>query len=85
MSTERPLRIADLVDFIEVEGFQDDWAGLGLTDEDLAALQTQILTGRPAPVVAGAGGLRKLRFAPPTWGKGKRGAVRVLLRTPTCL
>lgn len=77
MSTDYPLRLADLVDFIELEGFLDDWADLGLTDDDLVALQTQILTGRPAPVVPGAGGLRKLRFAPPRGGRGKPSAVRV--------
>lgn len=27
--------------------------------------------------MAGTGGLRKLRFAPPTWRIGKRGATRV--------
>jgi hypothetical protein len=77
MSTERPLRLADLVDFIEVERFRDEWTDLGLTDEDLMALQTQILRGRPAPVVPGTGGLRKMRFAPPSWGKGKQGALRI--------
>lgn len=30
-----------------------------------------------APVVAGTGGLRKLRFAPASWAVGKRGALRV--------
>lgn len=28
-------------------------------------------------VVRGAGGVRKIRFAPPGWGTGKSGAVRV--------
>jgi hypothetical protein len=32
---------------------------------------------RAAPVVPGTGGLRKLRFAPPEWHTGKRGALRV--------
>src|SRR5437667_10696547 len=77
MSTERPLRLADLVDFTEVEGFRADWRDLGLTDEDLVVLQTQILKGRSGPVVPGTGGLRKLRFAPSGWGKGKRGALRI--------
>jgi hypothetical protein len=30
------------------------------------------------PVVPGTGGLRKMRFAPESWMKGKRGAGRVL-------
>lgn len=25
-----------------------------------------------------AGGFRKLRFAPPSWGRGKRGAARII-------
>jgi hypothetical protein len=49
-----------------------------LTDEDALALEMAILQ-RPKgfPVVQGTGGLRKMRFAPPKWRKGKRGAVRV--------
>lgn len=30
-----------------------------------------------APVMSGTGGLRKLRFAPRRWKRGKRGAIRV--------
>jgi hypothetical protein len=29
-------------------------------------------------VIPGTGGLRKLRFAPPSWHTGKRGAARVI-------
>jgi hypothetical protein len=29
-------------------------------------------------VIPGTGGLRKLRFAPPSWHTGKRGATRVI-------
>jgi hypothetical protein len=32
---------------------------------------------KDAPVVAGTGGLRKLRYAPSGWSHGKRGGVRV--------
>ena len=32
---------------------------------------------KSSPVVAGAGGLRKLRFAPKGWSRGKSGVVRV--------
>ena len=41
-------------------------------------LETAILN-RPESgrVVPGTGGLRKLRFAPPSWGRGKSGATRV--------
>ena len=64
--------------FIEFPRFRAKWVGLGLTDEDLDALQ-QSLQARPeaGAVQKGAGGVRKVRFAPPTWNRGKRGATRV--------
>lgn len=77
MPTDRPLRIAGLVDFLELRPFTAAWTDLGLTDDDLAALEAQILAGPPGPVVRGTGGLRKLRVAPARWGTGKRGALRV--------
>ncbi len=71
-------RPEDLLHFIETRGFTDTWAGLGLDDADLAALQFTIMRdGRNAPVVQGTDGLRKLRFAPPRWNVGKLGALRV--------
>jgi hypothetical protein len=71
-------RRADLLSFIELRPFADGWRELGLTDDDALALQMAILQ-RPKgfPVVQGTGGLRKMRFAPPNWRKGKSGAVRV--------
>jgi hypothetical protein len=52
---------------------------LRLGDDDLAALQIQImLAPQKAPVIAGTGGVRKLRFSPPSWNRGKSGAIRVL-------
>ena len=49
-----------------------------LTDADLQALEAAIAKapGEP-PVVKGAGGLRKIRFAPPSQHVGKRGSMRV--------
>lgn len=45
---------------------------------DLYDLQRLIMfDAHKAPVVRGTGGLRKLRFAPAKWHKGKSGAVRV--------
>lgn len=65
--------------FIEAEGFSDDWRDLGLADEDLQALQILIMLGpKNAPVISETGGLRKLRFAPARWKRGKRGSARVL-------
>ena len=68
----------DLLTFIELRGFRDDWKRLGLNDDDLSVLQFAIMAApRDAPVVPVTDGLRKLRFAPARWGKGKRGAARV--------
>jgi hypothetical protein len=61
-----------------MEGFAADWKDLGLADDDLMALQVLImLKPKGCPVVRGTGGLRKMRFSPPKWGRGKSGAIRV--------
>jgi hypothetical protein len=64
--------------FIELRDFSEAWERLGLEADDLLALQDAILAGpqRP-PVIPGTGGLRKIRFAPPSWNVGKRGAIRI--------
>ena len=68
----------DWLRFIELKPFAIGWKDLGLDDDDQMALQILImLNPRAHPVVAGTGGLRKLRFAPPRWKSGKRGAARV--------
>ena len=69
----------DLLHFIELDEFIDDWKSLGLNDEaDLFALQMAIMADpRGAPVIGGTGGLRKLRFAAEGSKTGKRGGVRV--------
>jgi hypothetical protein len=63
----------------QVPPFVQDWRRLGLTDEDLQALE-RLLLEKPdrGAVIPGAGGVRKLRFAPPSWHTGKRGAARVI-------
>ena len=65
--------------FIHLDTFRADWSHLGLDDDDLRALEREAMAApeRP-PVVRGTGGLRKARFAPPSRGRGKRGAVRVI-------
>jgi hypothetical protein len=64
--------------FIELPGFTRAWAALDLGDGDLLALQAAILDGPDRhPVVAGTGGLRKVRFARPGGGRGKSGSYRV--------
>ncbi|MGD0390741.1 MAG: hypothetical protein ABSC42_17490 [Tepidisphaeraceae bacterium] len=63
---------------IQLAGFRRLWQAEKLPDEDLQALEAAIMrdpTG--AAVVKGTGGLRKIRFAPPSRGKGKSGSMRV--------
>jgi hypothetical protein len=68
---------SDWPKFIELPGFTRAWASLGLSDEDLTALQTAILAGPNRwPVVSGTGGLRKIRFARLGEGRGKSGSYR---------
>lgn len=68
----------ELLSFIEMEGFYQDLKDLGLDDDDLSALQVLIMSNpKIPPVIPGTGGLRKIRFAPAGWRRGKRGAARV--------
>lgn len=68
-----------LLTFVETEIFRIASRKCRLTDGDLSELQTMIL-GRPAAgaVIAGTGGVRKLRFSPSRMKLGKNGAFRVL-------
>jgi hypothetical protein len=55
-----------------------DWHRLGFADDELRALENELLHApSKAPVLERTGGLRKLRFAPPGSGKGKSRAFRV--------
>src|SRR5262245_15335021 len=64
--------------FVRFPAFTRDWERLGLDDTALRALESEILKGPDrTPVVRGTGGLRKIRFAEPGSGRGKRGAYRV--------
>jgi hypothetical protein len=64
---------------IQLSTFAAKWSKLKLNDNDLRALEQMFLVDPAAgKVIAGTGGLRKLRFAPPSWHTGKRGAVRVV-------
>lgn len=64
--------------FTHGHSFTLEWKRLRLTDEDLQALEAQI-GKRPdaGALMEGTGGLRKIRFAPPSWHTGKSGATRV--------
>jgi RelE toxin of RelEB toxin-antitoxin system len=64
---------------IQLSAFAAKWSKLGLTDGDLQSLEGVLLADPEAGrLIPGTGGLRKLRFAPPTWHTGKRGASRVI-------
>lgn len=62
--------------FIEVPLFTKRWKEIGLSDEDLLALQIILLKNpESGPVMEGTGGIRKVRFA--LENRGKSGSVRV--------
>ena len=72
------LHPTDFLTFVELDGFYDDWQTLHLTDEDLYALQIGIMASPKAGrVVQGTSGLRKMRFAPERWKRGKRESARI--------
>lgn len=62
--------------FLHVRKFDAGWEDLGLNDRDMARLQNVLVADPEAgDVIAGTGGLRKMRFARP--GGGKSGSLRV--------
>jgi hypothetical protein len=64
--------------FLHLDIFDEEWSDLGLGDDDLQELQNVILASPERyPIVRGAGGLRKIRFAPSGQSRGKSGAYRV--------
>jgi len=64
--------------FVHTQVFVDDCRRLRMDDDDVQALE-QLIMERPqgGAVMQGTGGLRKIRFAPPSWHTGKSGATRV--------
>jgi hypothetical protein len=63
--------------FINSHSFDLQWSGMGLGDDELRSLQSRLMFSPEAgKVIAGTGGLRKLRWAIHS-GKGKRGGARV--------
>jgi hypothetical protein len=62
--------------FLEMPRFLRDWTRERMTDEDLLALQIEILSNHSThPVVPGCEGFRKVRLA--VRNKGKSGGARV--------
>lgn len=64
--------------FIQTASFVAAFRRLRLTDDDLRALERTLIEGPDAgQVMARTGGVRKIRFAPPSHAKGKRGGFRI--------
>ncbi|HEY8750532.1 MAG TPA: type II toxin-antitoxin system RelE/ParE family toxin [Tepidisphaeraceae bacterium] len=63
--------------FIQTPVFIAQAKRLRLTDEDVQALE-QLVLEHPehGDLMRGTGGVRKIRFAPPSWHRGKSGATR---------
>lgn len=75
---EHRFKPEDTLSFIETKAFTRFWQKLKLTDDDLLLVQILIMchpTG--PPVIAGSGGVRKIRFSPFSAPKGKSGALRL--------
>ncbi|HUB24104.1 MAG TPA: type II toxin-antitoxin system RelE/ParE family toxin [Tepidisphaeraceae bacterium] len=67
-----------LLTFVQLPRFAARWDRLELNDDDLRSLESAILRDPDAgAVIPGTGGLRKIRFAPPSRHTGKSGAFRV--------
>lgn len=65
--------------FIEVPQFTKKWQMLGLTDNDLKALQQELLNNPKAgDAIKGTGGIRKIRIPMESKSKGKRSGARVI-------
>lgn len=63
---------------IQLRSFESSWRRERLSDEDLQALESEIMDNpNIGHVMKGTGGLRKMRFAPPSRGRGKSGSYRV--------
>lgn len=69
----------DLLNFVYLDEFNEDWNALGLDDEnDLNRWTLEICimcNPKASPVIRGTGGLRKLRFS--RENEGKSGGIRV--------
>ncbi len=71
-------RLEDWLHFVHFPYFVARWKEIGFSDDDLRALEIVIMCGPAnAPVVAGTGGLRKIRFARSNTNRGKSGGARI--------
>lgn len=68
----------ELLSFVESSVFSRSWKDCSLTDDDLFQVQRSLLAlPKGHPVIAGTGGLRKMRFSPAGRPRGKSGSHRV--------
>ena len=71
----------ELLHFVYLDEFQDDWDLACFKDVDelsLWSLEATIMRGpEDAPIVSGTGGMRKIRFATSHSDRGKSGGIRV--------
>lgn len=64
-------------EFVILPSFEMKWKNLGLNDDDLARLESELISNpKIGPVMRGTGGVRKMRFA--FEGRGKSGSLRVI-------
>lgn len=63
--------------FVETKEFKNCWKILKLTEQDLADLQTDIITTGDTATPLGSD-VWKIRFAPRNYSKGKSNSVRVI-------
>jgi hypothetical protein len=62
--------------FIQLSAFAANWKRMKLSDDDLRSLEAAISDAPDRrPVMAGTGGLRKIRFAPEKSAAGKSGGL----------
>lgn len=68
----------DWLRFVQLPPFPSHWASLGLGEEDLRDLESQLVSNpTEGRVIRGGGGLRKSRFRAASSDRGKRGSFRV--------
>ena len=68
----------DWLNFVQLDAFPRAWKRLGFGDLELRALEIMIMMDPTrSPVIAGTGGLRKIRFARADEDTGKRGGARI--------
>lgn len=72
------MRPKEWLRFVQLDLFEKCWRRLGLSDQDLRALEIGIMLDPDGhPVIEGTGGIRKIRFSAGHWDFGKSKGARV--------